>query len=502
MTRRSRVRLAALAVAVSGIAACRQGGAPSAAPAATAAAPPKGDAIWLADPAATGEAGLDERLQRLGAAALFLPAGTLDFQGGGWRFEPAPPPRRAPAKALVVLVVAAGPALGPALQAKDGLAADAAAKAVAAGIAPALATAGPFGRVVGVHLDLPFAPESAKSGAALVDAVRRAAARPVFVSVTLRRTPANEDETKATRPLAASADALLGFVFGRSGGVDPAALDSLGRPWWAGYAVAGSGERRSAGGEVLGAVSERWLDPLSGNAHIDFENDLSLADASTVAFHLTARTPVRVDGLELAAGDRVAWRAPAISELIYQLGSALTGRHRALGRVVVFDGATEAERMFPIAAFEDVLLGRALSPVLEVSTQAAGRALTVEAANRTPHASSVSRVANWIEIDLAPAHPADVQVGGFERYEVYDSVGRPVTPGRGTRVRLYETLVAPGETITAAQIVVRGALPSPCCAHREHLVSTAGPETAGEWIAPPKPTPVPTKPPAAKRSRR
>jgi hypothetical protein len=232
---------------------------------------------------------------------------------------------------------------------------------------------------------------------------------------------------------------------------------------------------------------------------VDFENDLSLADASTVAFHLTARAPIRLEGLELGAGDRVDWKAPAVSELIAQLGTALAGKHRALGRVVVFDGASEAERMFPIAALEDVLLGRALVPALEVTTQASGRSVLVEAVNRAPHASSVSRMSNWVEVDVAPAHPSDVQVGGFERYEVYDAAGRPVTPGRGTRVRLYETLVAPGERITTARVVVRGALPSPCCPHRAHVVADTGAESAGEWIAPPKPTPVPTKPSKSKR---
>jgi hypothetical protein len=170
----------------------------------------------------------------------------------------------------------------------------------------------------------------------------------------------------------------------------------------------------------------------------------------------------------------------------------VTARHRALGRVLVFGGASEADRVFPIAALEDVLLGRPLAPAFEVSAQGSGRAVLVEAVNRSPHASSVSRVANWVEVNVAPAHPADVQVGGFERYEVYDASGRPVTPGRGTRVRLYETLIAPHESITAARILVRGTLPSPCCAHRQHVVAAAGQEQTGDWIAP-TPPPVPTR---------
>jgi hypothetical protein len=113
----------------------------------------------------------------------------------------------------------------------------------------------------------------------------------------------------------------------------------------------------------------------------------------------------------------------------------------------------------------------------------------------------VSRVATWIEVDLAPARPAEVQLGGFDRYEVYDAAGRPVSPGRATRVRLFETLVAPAETVTAARIVVRGALPAGCCRYRVHAYAAAGPEVVSDWSTPPPtPTPVPKKP-ATRKTR-
>jgi len=108
-------------------------------------------------------------------------------------------------------------------------------------------------------------------------------------------------------------------------------------------------------------------------------------------------------------------------------------------------------------------------------------------------------MSNWVEVDLAPAHPADVSLGGFDRYEAYDSAGRPVTPGRATRVRLYETLIGPREAITPARIVVRGALPSPCCRHRLHVLAAAGPEESGDWVDPPPP---PTPPPAPTKKRK
>jgi hypothetical protein len=119
----------------------------------------------------------------------------------------------------------------------------------------------------------------------------------------------------------------------------------------------------------------------------------------------------------------------------------------------------------------------------------------VELANRSHQATVVSRVANWIEVDVAPARPAEVQLGGFDRYEVYDSSGRPVSPGRATRVRLFETLIAPMETVTPARIVVRGSLPAGCCRFRLHASAASGPEVATEWSTPPPPpTPVAHKP--------
>ncbi len=150
---------------------------------------------------------------------------------------------------------------------------------------------------------------------------------------------------------------------------------------------------------------------------------------------------------------------PVQTEMLYQLGSVLAGRHFALGRVIQFEGASDAERLLPLAAFEDVLLGRSLAPQPEVTVQPLGRnAVAVDLVNKSTHPSVVSRLSNWVEVDLAPAHAADVQLGGFDRYEVYDGSGRPVTPGRATRVRLYETLLAPRETVSTARIVVRGAL--------------------------------------------
>ena len=232
---------------------------------------------------------------------------------------------------------------------------------------------------------------------------------------------------------------------------------------------------------------------------MDFENDLSVPDATFAAFHLTARGPVHLGGTTLDAGDRVTYRIPLVTELLFQLGSTLAGKKHALGRLFIFDGATDAGRIFPVAALEDVILGRSLSPALVTTVSPAGKnAIAVESVNRSTHASFASRTSNWVEVDVGPAHPADVTLGGFDRYATYDAAGNPVTPGRATRVRLFETLVAPGETISAARIVLHGKPPAPCCRHRSELIAASGSKDESGWVEPPiPPTPTPAPVPPA-----
>jgi len=460
--------------------------------------PPRGDVIWLLDPSAPGEAGLAQQLSRLGSAALFLPAGRIDLASGRWALvSEAPPPHSLGA---VVLVLRAGEALAGGFQgqsAPDGA-------AIGAALGPALAEAARadvFGHVVGVHLDLPFDPAGAGRYAELVSALRGSIPA-AFVSISVRALPKNDDERKQVAPLFAAADALVAFVFGPGQRVDPVAMDAMRRPWWAAYDTRASGTLLGPDGDARGRVPASLLDALSGNPKVELENDLSANDASFTAFTLTVRGPVKAEGLTLAPGDRIAFRIPSVSEMLFQLGSSMAGKHYALGRAILFEGAAEAERVFSLAAFEDVLLGRSLVPVLEGSVRPASRnAVAVALVNRSHQATVLSRVANWIEVDLAPARPAEVQLGGFDRYEVYDAAGRPVSPGRATRVRLFETLLAPAEAVLPARIVVRGALPGSCCRFRVHAYAAAGPEVVSDWSSPPPPpTPVPKKP-ATRKAR-
>jgi len=174
------------------------------------------------------------------------------------------------------------------------------------------------------------------------------------------------------------------------------------------------------------------------------------------------------------------------------------------GRLVVMDGSSESERIFTLAALSDVLLGRPLLPELRVTVRPEAAGVQIRVENGSVHASVVSRTTNWVEVDLPSDHISDVQPGGFDRYEVFDAEGRPVTPGRATRVRFYETLVGPLERISGAAILLRGRPPADCCRFRSHVLAASGTEVAGDWSAPPvAPTPTPGKsaPKPKKRTR-
>ena len=396
----------------------------------------------------------------------------------------------------------AGPDLAAALASETGPGLEDVAQPLVAGLEPAFRPGGAYGRVIGVHLDFPFTAVSAGKAGELVGSVRERLPASAFLSIAAAfPAPQTDESRKALAPLVDRADALVAPIFGLESRADPAAIDALRRPWWAAFGAAVRGALVRAGGGAPEEITERSLDALSGDPRMDFENDLSVPDASFAAFHLTARSPVRSGGLELQAGDRLTYRIPALTEMLFQLGSTMAGRRFALGRLLVFGGASEAARVFPVAALEDVILGRSLAPMLSTSVRPAGRnAIAVEAVNSSVHASIASRTANWVEVDVAPAHPADVAPGGFDRYATYDVNGQPVTPGRATRVRLFETIVLPGEAVSPARIVLRGAVPPRCCRYRSHLIAAAGAEVESSWTDPPVP-PTPTKAPPARKKR-
>ncbi len=461
--------------------------------------PPRGDAVWLTDAAAAGDAGIEDRLARV-SAAVFLPGGEVTFSNGRWGLRRGASPPRPFARTPVVLVIGAGPELSAALGAEAGPDPEAIAQAIATGLEPDLRAGGPFGRVIGLHLDFPFSAAAARPSGEMLEALRRRLPSGPFLSIAAAfPSPATDAARKALAPLVDRADALVAPIFGLGEHSDAAAIDSLRRPWWAAFGVSPRAVLVRADGGPPEALPQELLEALSGDSRVDFENDLSVSDSSFSAFHLTVRRPLRAGEWTFQPGDRVTFRVPTLTEMLFQLGSTMSGKRFALGRVLVFDEVQDSSRLFPLAAFEDVILGRSLAPLLAPSVHPAGRhAIAVDAINGTAHASIVSRTANWVEVDVAPAHPADVSLGGFDRYATYDRNGQPVTPGRATRVRLFETLLLPGEVISPARIVLRGGVPARCCPSRAHLIAASGSEQESAWTEPPVP-PTPTRAPPRKK---
>ena len=158
---------------------------------------PKGNGVWLADAAASREAGLEDRLQRLGAAALFLPAGEVTFEGGqldaGQRAAAGPADHPRPGRAGRSRRVP-----GARLRREDrggcrGLGSGQSALSRSLGLRRR------FGRVTGVLLDFPFSAATSERGAELVAAIKRALPGHVFVAIAMRASPGLRGRAQVAR---------------------------------------------------------------------------------------------------------------------------------------------------------------------------------------------------------------------------------------------------------------------------------------------------------------
>lgn len=459
--------------------------------------PPRGDAVWFTEATGAGDAGIEETLGRFRCAAVYLPVRRLERSGDAWAGRDLPAPAQPLARVPVMLVVEApeDPLIGA-----DEKAGTAFGAVLAREVTAALARETQVGSVRGVHLDVPFSGASAEAhGAALREARSRLShllarkiagmpegARRLPLSLSLHTpAPTEEEELKAVRALASRSDGLVAFVFGDGGGTDGAFADSLGKPWWAAYLSATQGAFSSTSSGAGASVPEGTLDALTDDPRIDFRHGLPWDSGAGAGFTLRATRPLRVPGASLSAGDSIEFVQPSLPDLLARLRADAAGRRFARGRIVVFGGDADADRLFPVAALADILAGGRPVPQLRGWADAEGaRLVRVGADNSTPHASVASRIQNWIEVDLSPARVEDVELGGFERWEAYDEEGRLVSPGRAARVRLYETLVAPHERLEPARLRVKGRLPAACCRMRTHLVPAAGGEVATEWAIP------------------
>jgi hypothetical protein len=447
-----------------------------------------GDAVWFEDGVATAADDTEATVAKGGFATVFLPAIELVHEGDRWTTREIPPPEKAFHRIPVSLIVSAGADADAALH--D--ARSAAALADAAGIAAKVAVrnAPRFGALRGVHLDFPFGEGAADGLSIVLKSVREKLPREALLTWSLRYAPA-EAEREKLKAAIAPADGAVAFVFGDGANAEPVASDQLDRPWLAAFAPAARGKNVTKESGVR--YPESVLAKLTDDPRVEFAHDLSIKEESISAFLLTPHQPIQLDGYSFANGQALQFRQPSLSDMVFRFGADLAGRRFVRGRAVAVSGKTEAERIFTLAALNDILLGHPLNSDLRVTVEPSRNAIRVSAENPTPHASLVSRTSNWVEVDLPSGGVVDVKAGGFDRFEVFGPNGEPVTLGLATRIRFFETLVSPWEKVQAAQVTLRRAPGKDCCAHRTHVLSSAGAEISreGDTVLTPSPSKSP-----------
>jgi hypothetical protein len=440
---------------------------------------PAGDAVWFEDGVGTDSDKIEEALVRGGISTVFIPGARLSREGARWQSQALTPPGRPFARVRSILVVDADSAFGDALGRREAI--GPLADAVWLAIKNVFRDTRRYGPVAGVHLDLPFTAASVESYGALLSSVRARLPLPMLLSVSLRFSPTSPEQKEKMKSLAAC-DGVLAFVFGEDNSSDPLTVDSLEFPWWAGYSATARGVWQDAAGETR-RIPEWILAQLSDDPRVDFLQNVSLKEESGQTFLLRPRVPISLgEQYSLRAGDRLSFRQPLVSDMLFRMRSDVAGRRLARGRVVALPGRSESERLFTLAALVDVLTGRPAKPDLHVAVETARTSVTVSAENLSPHASVLSRTSNWVEIQIPTGGIRDVQPGGFDRFEVYDADRRPVTMALATTVRFYETLIEPFEKIQPARILVGRPLSKGCCESRHHFIAASGQEVLSDAL--------------------
>jgi hypothetical protein len=450
-------------------------------PARVPPARPAGNGVWYAEGFATeqDEASALSAVSASGFSWILLPAARIEKRGPRWEVDRVAGPPAVVSGVAVAPIIQAGGDASEALVSREGgarrLLEDALARAI-----KDVASDRRFGRIAGVHLDLGLSTQTAPAWGEVLRSIRSRLPRGLFVSVTLAETgPAEGQERLA--PLAAAADGFVAMVFGREDRADPTAVDQLGRPWWAAYSPNAVGLWKGRRGDDRGVLSEGLLARMSDDPRLQFQHDMEVEENAGYGYTFRVRRPVEVEGRTFATGDEIFFHQPLWTELVRRVGRDKVGRQHAEGRVLRLTGRSDSDRIFTLLAFSEILLGHPVVPALRVALQPGDATVSVAAENASAIPSVVSRVNNWIEVDLARPGVRDVKVGGFDRYELYSASGQRVSMGRASRVRFYETLIGPFEIIEPAVIVARPPLAPGCCRSRYHVLSVGGPEAATDW---------------------
>jgi len=367
-----------------------------------ARARPSGNGVWFADGFAghREEAEALSTLSRGGFSWVLLPAARIERRGNRWVvIELAPPPRPV-AGQVVSAVITGGSDAAAALASEEKRVRRALEEALLLAVRTVVNDGGRLGAVGGVHLDLPL---TARTVSPMVEILRRLRPRlpaGLFVSLTLKFPPPAGGR-ESFRPLAAApVDGLVAMVFGEDERADPEATDLLGRAWWAGYAPNAEGRWTNRAGELRGILSEGFLARMSDDPRLDFHHDMEVEEQVGFGYLFRVRRPLLVETTRFERGDEVVFRQPFWTDMIRSLGSDLAGRRFGRGRVFRLSGKADSDRIFTLPALNEILLGRPLAPRLRVSVGRGKGTLTVSVENDSPMPSVLSRVSNWIEVDL------------------------------------------------------------------------------------------------------
>ena len=328
---------------------------------------PTGDGAWFEDGIGAAAEDLEGSLQRAGISTVFLPAMRLSRQGSRWEAHALPPPERAFSRFSVFLVIDGDAAIEEALGKREAV--GPLSEAVGLAVEKALKDTRRYGPVTGVHLDFPFSARAAEGYETVVSRLRAKLPRGLLLTLSLRFAPSAKERGQF-KTLASACDGFVAFLFGPGNRAEPQAVDALDRDWWAGYAPSTRGVWKDRNDETRGSIPEWVLARLLDDPRVEFLQDVSLQEESDQTFLLRPQVPVSIgEGLSFGAGDRIFFRQPLVSDMIFHLRSDLTGRRFARGRVVVLPGRSDSERLFTLAALGDILAGKPAQPVLLVSTE-------------------------------------------------------------------------------------------------------------------------------------
>jgi hypothetical protein len=475
-------------------------------PAKAAPAVPRGDALFLAEAPAFVPDDVDVELESMRIVRLYVPAATMSRSGVITALPPPPTPLKRP---LVLTVLG-----------EEGAAAAVAGRGAAAGsewgraLSKILADARGWGRVEGVHFHLWPSPELAKDLAAALAAVHKTLSVPV--SVTLPPTAKPE----RWKPLAGIASEALVLAFGRrpelGGQIVSELPEEIAREFplpfrllvaFGGYGRAGDGTTFT--GRIL---PDGMIDRLSEDRALDF--DFGQVFSSEPGSICTFKPRAGTKGSTLAAdGGHARFQFPTMGEGVRFLSAA--GRWSApnlRGRTFLVGGVPKDGYLVGYAAVRALLTGKPIDPRLVVAAVPgeAGRGHTnffLRTTNAGPTPTDLSHYNNWVQVRVEGGTVSSVKPGDFDRYEQLTSAAdgyKLTSSSRAVVCRLFENMLAPGETSNSGPIRVAGAHPRVFLSWHLTLPDgklTSGPEIEASLAAPLAAATPPAKPRRRGRSR-